>query len=93
MYALREGDTLRTQGIVPGLPAFVLGLGAFVVAANARFKRLWGYGVVLIGAAVVTILIEANPGGSLLASGALICSVGGILLARFLRVHPIREAS
>lgn len=93
MYALREGETIRTQGIVPGLPAFVLGLGAFAVAARARFKRLWGYGVVLIGAAVVTILLEANPGGSLLASGALVCSVGGILLVRFLRSHPIREAS
>jgi hypothetical protein len=91
MFAIREGDALGAQGIVPGLPAFVLGIGALVVAAKARFRRLWGYGVVLIGAAVVTILTDANPGGSLLASGALICGVGGVLLTRFLHAHPVRD--
>ena len=90
MFAVQEGDTLGAQGIVLGLPAFVLGIGAFVVAARERFRRLWAYGVVLIGAGVVTILADANPGGSLLASGALICSVGGILLIRFLRTHQVR---
>ena len=90
MFAVQEGDTLGAQGIVLGLPAFVLGIGAFVVAARERFRRLWAYGVVLIGAGVVTILANANPGGSLLASGALICSVGGILLIRFLRTHQVR---
>ena len=92
MYALREGETLRTQGIVPGLPALVLGVGAFVAAAKARFRRLWGYGVVLVGAGAVTILTKANPGGPLLVSGALICTIGGVLLARFLSSHPRREA-
>jgi uncharacterized membrane protein YjjB (DUF3815 family) len=91
MFAIRQGDTLGAQGIVPGLPAFVVGIGAFVVAAKARFRRLWVYGIVLVAAAVVTILTDANPGGSLLASGALICSVGGVLLTRFLRTHPVRD--
>ena len=91
MFAIREGDTLEAQGIVPGLPAFVLGIGACVAAAKARFRRLWVYGVVLVGAAVVTILADANPGGSLLASGALICGVGGVLLTRFLHTHPARD--
>ena len=91
MFAIREGDTLEAQGIIPGLPAIVLGIGALVVAAKARVKRLWGYGVVLVAAAVVTILTDANPGGSLLASGALICGVGGVLLTRFLHTHPVRD--
>ena len=91
MFAMREGDAVGAQGIVPGLPAFVLGIGAFVVAAKARFTRLWGYGVVLVGAAAVTILTDANPGASLLASGALICGVGVVLLARFLHTHPVRD--
>lgn len=92
MYAIREGETFRTQGIAPGLPASVLAIGAFGVAARTRIRRLWAYGVVLAGAAVVTILADANPGGSLLVSGALICVVGGVLLARFLRTNPVRDA-
>ena len=91
MYAMREGDTVVTEGIVPGLPAFVLAIGAFVVAATAGVRRLWGYGAVLASGAVVSILVDANPGGSLLAAGAIIAAVGGILLARFLRTHPIRD--
>lgn len=91
MFAMREGETFRTQGIAPGLPALVLAVGAFIVAAKARFTRLWGYGVVLAGAAVVTILTDANPGGSLLASGTLMCMVGGLLLTRFLRTHAVRD--
>jgi hypothetical protein len=91
MFALREGDTISEQGIVPALPAFVLGFGAFAVAAKVGFRRLWGYGIFLIGAAVITLLADANPGGSLLASGALICGVGGVLLLRFLHNHPVRD--
>lgn len=91
MFAIQEGDALGAQGLAPGLPPFVLGVGAFAVAVKERFKRLWGYGVVLIGAGVVTILTDANPGGSLLVSGAFICGVGGILLTRFLRTHPVRD--
>jgi len=91
MYALRQGETLGTQGIVPALPAFVLGVGAFVGAAKARLRRLWGYGVVLVAAAVVTIVAEANPGASLLVSGAIMASIGAGLLTRFLRTHPVRD--
>ncbi len=91
MFAIGDGDTLWAQGIVPGLPAFVLGIGALVVAATAGFRRLWAYGVVLVAASVVTILAETNPGGSLLASGAIIGGVGGVLLSRFLHAHPVRN--
>jgi hypothetical protein len=91
MYAMREGDTAVTEGIVPGLPAFVLAIGTFVVAATAGVRRLWGYGAVLGVASVVTIAAEANPGGSLLASGAIIAIIGAVLLTRFLRTHPVRD--
>lgn len=91
MFAMREGDAFETQGIVPGLPAFVLGIGALVMAVKTPFKRLWVYGMVLVCAAAITVAVGANPGGSLLASGALICAVGGVLLTRFLDAHPVRE--
>jgi MFS family permease len=91
MYAMRQGDTVASQGIVSGLPAFVVAIGAFVTAATAGVRRLWSYGAVLLGAAVVTIVGEANPGGSLLASGVIVGVVGAVLLTRFLNAHPARD--
>lgn len=83
-----DADTSGDRNAVAGLPAVLLAVGAFVLAATSRFRRLWGYGAVLLGAASVTILIDAGPGGSLLAAGAAIGIVGLVLLGRFLRAHP-----
>lgn len=91
VVAIREGESLSEQGILPGLPALILAVGALVVAATARVKRLWGYGAVLVAAAVVAIVAEANPGGSLLATGIIIASTGAVLLTRFLQTHPVRD--
>ncbi len=86
-----DGVTSGDRNVVAGLPAILLAIGAFVLAATSGFKRLWGYGAVLVSAAAVTILIEAGPGGSLLAAGAAIGVVGVVLLSRFLRVNPVRD--
>ena len=86
-----DGDTSGDRNVVAGLPAVLLAIGAFVLAATSGFKRLWGYGAVLLSAAIVTILIEAGPGGSLLAAGAAIGVVGVVLLSRFLRANPVRD--
>ena len=83
-----DADTSGDRNVVAGLPAVLLAVGAFVLAATSGFKRLWVYGAVLLSAAAVTILIEAGPGGSLLAAGAAVGVVGIVLLGRFLRAHP-----
>ncbi len=86
-----DGVTSGDRNVVAGLPAILLGIGAFVLGATSGLKRLWGYGAVLVSAAAVTILIEAGPGGSLLAAGAVVGVVGVVLLSRFLRAHPVRD--
>ena len=88
-----DGITSGDRNVVAGLPSILLAIGAFVLAATSGFKRLWGYGAVLVSAAAVTILIEAGPGGSLLAAGASIGVVGIVLLGRFLRAHPVRHTT
>ena len=88
-----DGITSGDRNVVAGLPSILLAIGAFVLAATSGFKRLWGYGAVLVSAAAVTILIEAGPGGSLLAAGASIGVVGLVLLGRFLRAHPVRHTT
>jgi hypothetical protein len=86
-----DGGASRDRTVVAGLPALLLAIGAFVLAATSGFRRLWVYGAVLLSAAAVTILIEAGPGGSLLAAGVAIGVSGVVLLSRFLRAHPVRE--
>lgn len=86
-----DGGSSGDRNVVAGLPAILLAISAFVLATTSGFKRLWGYGIVLMMAAAVTILIEAGPGGSLLAAGAAIGAVGLFLLSRFLRANPVRD--
>jgi hypothetical protein len=90
--SIATGDDLATpdRNFVAAMPAILLAIGALALAITSGFKRLWGYGAVLLSAATVTILIEAGPGGSLLAAGGAIGVAGAILLGRFLRAHPVR---
>ena len=74
---------VRTADVQPS--EVVLEVGTGTGGLTARLAPL--------AAAVVTVLTDANPGGSLLASGALICAVGGVLLALFLQNHPVRDAA
>lgn len=90
--SIATGDDLAApdRNFVAAMPAILLAIGALVLAATSGFKRLWGYGAVLLSAATVTILIEAGPGGSLLTAGIAIGVAGAVLLGRFLRAHPVR---
>ena len=92
---IASGDdiTRGDRNVVAGLPAILLAISAFVLAATSGFKRLWGYGTLLLSAAAVTILIEVDPGGSLLTAGAAIGVVGLVLLGRFLRANPRRDTT
>ncbi len=85
-----QGDEIPSgdRNVVAALPAFLLAIGAFVVAAKSHVRRLWGYGAVLLAAAAVTIALEAGPGGSLLGAGTTIGVSGVALFGRFLRLHP-----
>jgi hypothetical protein len=93
VLAIATGDSVTSgdPNVVAGLPAILLAIGAFVLASTSGFRRLWGYGAVLLSAAAVTILIGAGPGGSLLTAGAAFGVVGVVLLRRFLRAHPVRD--
>lgn len=88
-----RGDVVTGEdpNVVAALPAVLFGIGAFVLAAASGIKRLWGYGAVLVIAAVATLFVEAGPGGSLLVAGVVIGTVGVVLFGRFLSTHPVRE--
>ena len=77
--------------LAAGLPAALLAIGAFVVAAKSGIRRLWGYGAVLLIGSAVTIVTETGPGGSLFAAGIAIGLSGIGLLVRFLALHPPAE--
>lgn len=93
VLSIVRGDDLAGGdcSVVAGLPATLLAIGAFVLAATSGVKRLWGHGAILAAAAAVTLLVEAGPGGPLLGAGTVIGIVGVVLLVRFLRAHPVRD--
>jgi MFS family permease len=88
-----RGDVVTGEdpNVVAALPAVLFAIGAFVLAAASGIKRLWGYGAVLLIAAVATLFVETGPGGSLLVAGVVIATVGVVLFSRFLNTHPVRE--
>jgi len=90
---LRHVGAIAASDVVAGLPAGLLGIGAFILATTVGFPHLWGYGAILLVSAVVTVLAKAGPGGSLLVSGSVIAAVGSVIFVRFLRASPTREMS
>lgn len=88
---VRNVGAITARNLVAGLPAGLLAVGAFAFATTVGFRRLWGYGAILLAAALVTVLAKAGPGGSLLVSGSVIGVVGSVIFIRFLRANPKRE--
>ena len=90
---VRNVSAITARNLMAGLPAGLLAVGAFVLATTVGFQRLWGYGAILLTAALVTVLAKAGPGGSLLVSGSVIGVVGSVIFIRFLRANPKRESA
>lgn len=87
-----SGTTDFMGAIGPGLPAFLLALMAIVLAFLLDAPRMLTYAVALVIAGVVAAATDANPGWPLLAAGAFVTAVGGLMLARFLNANPVTEA-
>ena len=84
-------DFMDTIG--PGLLAFLLALMAIVLAFMLDAPRMFGYSAVLVIAGAIASVNEANPGWPLLAAGAFVAVVGGVMLTRFLNANPPVDAT
>ena len=76
-----------------GLLAFLLALMAIVLAFMLDAPRMLGYSAVLVIAGTIASVNEANPGWPLLAAGAFVAVVGGVMLTRFLNTNPMVDAT
>jgi hypothetical protein len=79
----RRGDLVASDA-VDGLPAVLVALAAGVGAILTRSARFAWYGLVLVVAAVGTVLAGGGPGLPLLVGGAVVVVTGGALLRRLL---------
>ena len=80
------------DAIGPGLLAFLLALMAIVLAFLLDAPRMFAYAAALVVAGAVASAADANPGWPLLAAGAFVTAIGGVMLARFLNTNPMVEA-
>lgn len=78
--------------VVKALPGSMIGIAAVATAEALQLRRFFLYGAVtMVGAVVVGVVRELNPGWAFLAGGA-VALLGGIVLAyRFVRSHPVRS--
>ena len=78
--------------LVPGLLAWLLALGAVVLAFLFGVRRLFLYAGALTVAGAVTVWADANPGWPLLTSGVVMLAVGIVMTVRFVRRYPAAES-
>jgi peptidoglycan/LPS O-acetylase OafA/YrhL len=81
-------DSAFVHWISPGIPGLILVAMCLSTAEAIRLPRFVGHAVAFLAAALVVAALDVDPGWALLAGGAVMASVGALLLARFLREHP-----
>lgn len=81
----QRGATPIVVLLVPGLPAALIAILAFLAGLLTGARRFHGYGLTLMAAALVTILLHVEPGPPLAAVGLLVVATGTILLIQFLK--------
>ncbi len=81
--------TPQHTNLVAGLPAALLAIPSVIVALTFSAKRFFVYAAVMLMAAVPVIVFDLNPGWAFIPGGVWCMAVGGGLLMRFVRKHPI----
>jgi hypothetical protein len=73
------------QRLAPALPAVLVALAAGLASVLTGARRFQAYGLVLIAAAAVTVLLDRGPALPLVVGGVVVVASGVILLTRFVR--------
>lgn len=87
-FVVLGGEADGARSLVAGLPAVLVAIAVVVLAAMSGLWRLWGYALVLLAAAAVTIVAGDGPGWPLLAGGIAMLLSGIVLYARFPTTRP-----
>lgn len=87
----RQGRPVSLSGIVPGLPALIIAVGAMLASQAFVLPRFAAYAIVLAAAGAATIILGGHPAPSMLSGGLVVTVTGAALLARFIRRHPVAQ--
>lgn len=77
--------------LAPGILAWLLALLAVGLAVLIDARRMLLYAAVLVLSGVVVVLLQAQPGWPMLATGAVATVVGLIMVRRFVQRYPVIE--
>lgn len=84
-------DVPDSWALEAGLLAILVLIPVVVLAVVTGIHRLWAYAAALLIGAVLTVMVDAEPGWPLLAAGVVATVTGTVLFVRFLRTYPARE--
>ncbi len=85
--AVVSGGELGTvaRWLLPGLPAFLLGVAGALAAVVIDVRRLALYGAVLVLCGLGVAAVDGHPGLAMTVGGLVVLAVGAARLATFLR--------
>ena len=86
-------DSDVVSALMPGLLAWLLALLAIGLGFLMQTWRMFAYAAVLAVGGILAAWADCNPGWPMLAAGVVITGTGAIMIVRFLRDHPIMDAT
>lgn len=86
VLVLREQEALPAlRRLSPGIPAFLVALGAALAGILTGARRFQAYGLVLLAGAAVTAWLDRGPALPLIVAALVAVISGAVLLGRFVR--------
>ena len=81
------------QWLAPGVIALIVAALVGLLAAVSRLPRLAWYTLLLLLGALGAAALDTNPGAPLLLAGLVMSGWAAVLVSRYLRAHPVQDAS
>lgn len=88
---LVDSPTPFSTWFAPAIPATIIAAMALSCGVALGLRRFLLYGLLFGFAGLIMALLQAEPWWALVVVGLLIMGCGGVMLARFVRRHPVLD--
>ena len=85
----RQEKTEFHRMAAPALPLLILAIMSLMATAATALNRFIVYAVVLVAAGCGVAILNLDPGWGILAGGIVMCLAGLVVVAQFIKRHPL----